>query len=96
MLFMIIERFKDRDPAPIYARLAERGRVMPEGLRYVDSWTEANFERCFQVLECDDVALIQEWILQWRDLVEFDVVPVTPSKIVREMFSADRKDPQVR
>src|SRR5438552_3317526 len=47
MLFMVIERFKDRDPAPIYARLRERGRVLPEGLRYVESWVEANFDRCF-------------------------------------------------
>ena len=58
MLFMVIERFKDRDPAPIYARLREQGRALPEGLRYVDSWVEANFDRCFQLLECDDTVLL--------------------------------------
>ena len=86
MLFMVIERFKGRDPAPIYARLRERGRALPEGLKYVDSWIEANFDRCFQLVEADDAAALQRWILQWRDLVEFEVVPVTTSKAVREMF----------
>jgi hypothetical protein len=88
MLFMVIERFKERDPAPIYARLREQGRALPEGLRYVESWVEANFDRCFQVMECDDAALLQQWVLQWRDLVEFEIVPVSPSRTVREMFSA--------
>jgi hypothetical protein len=86
MLFMIIERFKDRDPAPIYARLREGGRAMPDGLRYVDSWIEANFDRCFQLMEADDAVSLQRWILQWLDLVEFEIVPVTPSKAVRDLF----------
>ena len=96
MLFMIIERFKGRDPAPIYARLRDQGRAMPEGLRYVESWIEANFDRCFQVMECDDPLLLQQWILQWRDLVEFEIVPVSPSRAVRELFQrkdADSCDP---
>ena len=88
---MIIERFKGRDAQPIYARLRESGRQMPDGLKYIDSWIEANFDRCFQLMECDDVALLQRWILQWRDLMEFEVVPVAPSKAVREMFSAEAK-----
>jgi len=92
MLFMIIERFKDRDPFPIYARLRERGRSMPTGIRYVDSWIEANFDRCFQLMECDDLLLLQRWILEWRDLMEFEVVPVSPSKAVRELFSSASED----
>jgi hypothetical protein len=86
MLFMIIERFKDRNPAPIYRRVGESGRSLPEGLRYIDSWIEANFDRCFQLMECDDAKLLMQWILQWRDLVEFEIVPVSPSKQVRELF----------
>jgi len=88
MLFMIIERFKDRDPTPIYSRLRELGRSLPAGLRYVDSWVEANFDRCFQLMEADDAASLQRWILQWRDLVEFELVPVSPSQAVRELFTA--------
>src|SRR5579864_4510803 len=86
MLFIVIERFKNRDPAPIYARLREQGRGMPDGLRYVDSWIEANFDRCFQLMECDDALLLQRWILQWRDLIDFEIVPVSPSASVRELF----------
>jgi hypothetical protein len=86
MLFMIIERFKDRDPAPIYARLTQQGRSLPEGLRYVDSWVEANFDRCFQLMECDDALLLAQWVHEWRDLVEFEIVPVNPSRAVRELF----------
>jgi hypothetical protein len=91
MLFMVIERFKGRDPAPIYARLRERGRALPDGIRYLDSWVEVNLDRCFQLMECDDSVLLQRWVLEWRDLVEFEVVPVSPSKTVRELFQAADK-----
>ena len=87
MLFMIIERFKDRDPVAVYARLREQGRALPDGLRYVDSWVEANFDRCFQIIEAADTLLLQQWVLQWRDLVEFEIVPVSPSKAIRELLS---------
>jgi hypothetical protein len=86
MLFMVIERFKDRAPAPVYARFREQGRALPPGLRYVESWVEANFDRCFQLMECDDALLLQRWVLQWRDLVEFEIVPVSPSPAVRDLF----------
>ncbi len=91
MLFMVVERFKDRDPAPIYQRLRESGRSLPDGLRYIDSWVEVNFDRCFQLMECDDARVLMRWILDWRDLVEFEVVPVAPSKEVREMFHVKLK-----
>lgn len=88
MLFMVIERFKNRDPEPIYVRLREGGRSMPDGLRYVDSWIEPNFDRCFQLMECSDPLLLAEWIAGWRDLVEFEVIPVCPSKDIRALFGA--------
>src|SRR5262249_59219897 len=86
MLFMVGERFKDRDPAPIYQRLREQGRSLPDGLRYVDSWVEVSFDRCFQLLECDDAGLLMQWVLQWRDLVDFEVVAGSPSTEVRAVF----------
>ena len=86
MLFMVLERFKNGDPKPIYERLKQAGRSMPEGLKYIDSWIEANFDRCFQLMETDDIQLLMQWILQWNDLVEFEVIPVSPSKDVRAMF----------
>lgn len=83
MQFMIIERFHSKDPLPIYRRLRDKGRQMPDGLSYIASWIEANYERCFQVMECDDPALLQQWIAQWNDLIDFEVVPVRTSAEVR-------------
>ena len=85
MLFMIIEKFKNRDAKPIYQRFLEKGRMMPDGLIYKESWIEANVERCFQLMECDDVSLLQEWILQWQDLAEFEIVAVAESKKTSEI-----------
>jgi hypothetical protein len=79
VLFMVIERFKDGQARPVYERAAAEGRMMPDGLRYVDSWVEANFARCFQLMECDDLALLMAWIARWSDLVDFEVVPVVTS-----------------
>ena len=85
---MVVERFRTRDPRPIYARLAEAGRGMPDGLRYVDSWIEPNFDRCFQLMETGDLCLLQSWILSWTDLMEFEIVPVVPSKDTRATVEA--------
>ena len=79
MLFMVIERFRDGDAAAVFRRFRERGRMMPEGLRYVDSWVSADLARCFQLMACDDAALLDQWIGRWQDLVEFEVVPVITS-----------------
>jgi Protein of unknown function (DUF3303) len=81
MLFMIIERFADNDMVPVYQRLRDKGRSFPEGLAYVDSWIEPNFARCFQLMRCDDLRLLQEWALRLRGLgVSLEIVPVVPSK----------------
>ena len=84
MLFMVIERFKNRDAKAVYRRFRERGRGAPDGLKYVNSWIEANFDRCFQLMECDDARLLQQWVTLWADLVEFEIVPVVPSVATRE------------
>jgi uncharacterized protein DUF3303 len=80
MLFMLIERFKNRDAVAVYRRFREQGRMAPEGLTYVGSWIEANFDRCFQLMECQDARLLQQWMIKWQDLVEFEIIPVVPSK----------------
>jgi Domain of unknown function (DUF3303) len=88
MLFMIIERFKDNDMLPIYRRVRDEGRMLPEGLKYVDSWIEPNFSRCFQLMECDDLRLFQEWTLKWRGTgATFEIVPVVPSKETRDLVA---------
>ena len=80
MLFMVIEHFKNRDAAAVYKRFQERGRMARDGLKYVDSWVELNFDRCFQLMETDDPRLFEQWIAQWNDLVEFEVIEVITSK----------------
>ncbi len=80
MLFMVIEHFKNQDAATVYRRFREQGRMMPEGLKYIDSWTEARFGRCFQLMECEDPQLFAEWRAHWEDLVDFEIVPVISSK----------------
>jgi hypothetical protein len=88
MLFMVIERFKNRDARAVYNRFKDQGRMLPDGLRYVDSWVEANFDRCFQLMECDNPALFQQWVMHWQDLIEFELVPIVPSKQAGEAVTA--------
>ena len=88
MLFMVIESFEDGDMVPIYRRLEEKGRQLPEGLTYVDSWIEANFRRCFQLMECADARLLQEWVLAWRGTgARFEIGPVVPSRETRAVVA---------
>lgn len=88
MLFMIIERFADNDMIPVYRRLRDKGRVLPDGLTYLDSWIEPSFSRCFQLMACSDLRLLQEWVLQWRGTgASFEIVPVVGSKETREIVA---------
>ena len=79
MLFMIIEHFRNGDAAPVYERFRQRGRLAPDGLRYVNSWVTSDLTRCYQVMECDDRSLLDSWIAAWSDLVEFEVMDVITS-----------------
>lgn len=83
MLFMVIERFKNRDAKAVYRRFRDQGRGAPDGLTYAGSWIEASFDRCFQLMECDDARLLQQWVAVWSDLIEFEIVPVVPSADTR-------------
>ena len=80
MLYMVIERFRNHDAAAVYRRFREKGRMLPDGLKYVDSWVEVNGNRCFQLMECDDERLFQQWVARWNDLVDFEIVAVHSSK----------------
>lgn len=79
MLYMIVERFRGGDAVPVYRRFRDRGRLAPEGLRYVGSWVTRDLRLCYQVMECADRSLLDEWLGHWNDLVEFDVVEVMTS-----------------
>jgi hypothetical protein len=86
MLFMVIEHFRDGQAQEIYRRFQEKGRMLPEGLQYIDSWVEVNSGRCFQLMECDDAPLFDHWVAQWQDLVEFEIIPVVQSKEAAEII----------
>ena len=88
MHYLVIERFKDV-PA-IYQRLSEKGRMMPEGLTYVSSWIDHNLKTCWQVMETEDFVLLERWIDNWKDLMEFEIIPVRTSAEVVELMK--RKD----
>lgn len=87
MLFLVIEHFENGDAAPVYRRFRDHGRLAPDGLKYVSSWVTDDMMRCYQVMECDDRRLLDEWIARWSDLVRFDVVPVITSAEARERIA---------
>jgi len=78
MLFMVIEQFRDSDA--VYKRFAERGRMLPAGVTYVDSWVEPDRERCFQLMTAESMTALQEWAKNWNDLVDFQFIEVIPSR----------------
>jgi len=80
MLFMVVERLRNQDAKSIYRRLRDKGRMMPDGLKFVCSFVSADVSRCFQLMECDDVTLFQRWVAEWSDLMEFEIVPVVAGK----------------
>ena len=87
MLYMVIERFKDRDAVAVYRRAGAEGRLLPEGLTYVGSWVETDYDRCFQLMECDDEQLFEPRVAAWQDLVDFEIVPVVTSDEAREAIT---------
>lgn len=87
MLYLIIENFRNKDPVPVYRRFRDKGRLAPEGLRYVSSWVDEKLDRCFQVMETDDPQKLEEWLGHWRDLVQFEVIPVISSNEAAEKVS---------
>jgi hypothetical protein len=80
MLFMVVEKFRNQDAKTIYRRLRDTGRLMPDGLTFVSSYVSADVARCFQLMECDDVTLLQRWVSEWSDLMECEIVPVVAGK----------------
>ena len=87
MLFMVIENFRNQDARSVYRRFREHGRLMPDGIGFVASWVEADLSRCFQVVECDEVSLLQRWVAEWQDLAEFEIVPVVTGKETAEALA---------
>ena len=79
MLYVIVERFRNGDAVPVYRRFRDEGRLAPDGLRYIASWVTLDMTRCYQVMECDDASLLTQWTDQWKDIVDFEILPVMTS-----------------
>jgi hypothetical protein len=84
MVYMIIERFRPGKVRNVYKRFEERGRMMPEGLNYVNSWIDEKITTCYQVMETDSSEKLDEWISHWNDLVDFEIIPVISSAQAKE------------
>ncbi len=78
MLYMLIERLSD--PRAVYERFRERGRMAPEGVEYVTSYVSADHSTCWQVMECSEYSLLEQWMSAWEDIVSFEVIPVVTSQ----------------
>ena len=79
MRYMVVEKFIC-GARPVYERAAKRGRMLPPGLEYLDSWIDERLDRCFQLMETDDPTLFDDWTAHWSDLAEFEIVPVISSE----------------
>ena len=79
MLYMVVEQFRDHNARQVYRRAQEKGRLLPDGLDYVDSWVSSDFERCFQLMKTEDPELFRMWIEKWEDLIDFEIIQVVPS-----------------
>lgn len=86
-LYMVVEHFKNKDAVPVYCRFRDRGRMAPEGLVYISSWVDDKFERCYQLMETGERRLLDEWIANWSDLVDFEVHAVVPSRDAAEKIA---------
>jgi len=80
MLYMVIENYGPEKAVEVYRRFRDRGRLAPDGVRYVDSWVDLEFRRCFQLMEAESGTKLKEWTDKWDDLVDFEIVPVRTSK----------------
>lgn len=87
MLYMIVERFRGGDALPVYRRFRDQGRLAPAGLEYVSSWVDESLQVCFQVMQTADRALLDAWMANWRDIVDFEVYPVMASKDAAERIA---------
>jgi hypothetical protein len=79
-LYMVVEHFRNGDAVPVYRRFRDRGRMVPDGLTYVSSWVDHKLERCYQLMETEDRGLLEQWIANWSDLIDFEVYPVISSQ----------------
>ena len=87
MLYMVVEHYKNGDARPVYRRFRDKGRMMPDGLEYLSSWTDDKMERCYQLMKAERRELFDAWIANWSDIVDFEVCEVTTSQKAAERIA---------
>jgi hypothetical protein len=94
MLYMVIEHYR-LGSGPVYERAAAQGRMLPEGLQYINSWIVDNgqLDRCFQLMETDSPELLDAWQARWADLIDFDILPVMTSGEAAQRSGAPQSPP---
>ena len=95
MRFMVIEQFRNGDAKPVYRRLAENGRRVPDGVSYLDSWVDLDQARCFQLMEASSRELLDQWTTQWNDLIDFEIVEVLSSEEAAQLTPPRKSPPRV-
>ena len=86
-LYMVVEHFRNKDAVPVYRRFRDHGRMAPDGLAYIASWVDHEFARCYQVMETSNPALLDEWMANWSDIIEFEVHPILTSQEAVEIIA---------
>ncbi len=80
MQYMVIEKFKQEKVKDLYKRFEEKGRLMPDGLTYINSWITEDVSTCYQLVETHDINKLYEWINNWNDFADFEIIPVITSQ----------------
>ncbi len=86
-LYMVVEQFKNQDAVPVYRRFRDKGRLAPDGLTYLSSWVDQKLERCYQLMETEYRRLLDQWVANWNDIIDFEIYPVLTSKEAAEKIS---------
>jgi hypothetical protein len=86
-LYIVVENFKNEDAVPVYRRFRERVWLASAGLSYVSSWVSDKLDRCYQLMETADRALLDQWIANWSDIIDFEVHPVITSTEAAEKIA---------
>ena len=92
MLYMVIEKFHAGKVKDLYKRFTEKGRLMPEGLNYINSWINEEVNCCYQVMETNEIEKLHTWIDHWNDLADFEIIPVLTSAQAKDKVFADGKN----
>jgi Protein of unknown function (DUF3303) len=82
--YMVIESFFPGCKDKVYERFHQKGRMLPDGLAYVNSWLEKDGDRCFQLMETNDPSLFKAWFEHWKDLAAMELVELAEKPKLRD------------